>query len=121
MGAFIMRTMARLSRALALLGLFCATLFIGTEAARRGTSLRSLNAKRLEASKRWEFSARGRNGVSNVRRATDTSPPSRVKNITFTNPKASGAYARVHTLPHLLVSCASRVLREWYDHPRGQL
>jgi len=113
--------MAHLSRALPLLGLFCATLFIGTEAARRGTSLRSLNAKRLEASKRWEVSARGRTGVGDARRATDTSPPSRVKNITFTNPKASGACARVHTLPHLLVSCASRVLREWCDHPPGQL
>jgi hypothetical protein len=55
------------------------------------------------------------------RRATDTSPPSRVKNITFTNPKASGAYARVHALPRLFVSCASRVLREWRDHTPSQL
>src|SRR5260370_26532542 len=113
--------MAHLSRALPLLGLFCATLFIGTEAARRGTSLRSLNAKRLEASKRWEVSARGRTGVGDARRAPDTSPPSREKNITSTNPKASGAHTRVHTLPHLLVSCAPRLLPECTDHPQDQL
>jgi hypothetical protein len=106
--------MARLTRALALLSLLGLTLFVGTAA---GTidPFRSLNAKRLEALKRWEHSARGRNGAGDSRRATDTSPPSRVKNITFTNPKASGAYARVLALPRLFVSCASRVLREWRD------
>jgi hypothetical protein len=86
--------MARLSRALALLSLLGGTLFVGTAAHAIDPSLRSLNAKRLEAAKRWEYSARGRNGAGDLRRATDTSPPSRVKNITFTNPKASSAYSR---------------------------
>ena len=93
--------MARLSRALALLGLLGGTLFVETAARTADPSLRSLNVKRLEAVKRWEYSARGRNGAGEPRRATDASPPSRVKNITFTNPKASGAYARVHALPRL--------------------
>jgi hypothetical protein len=118
------RTMARLSRALALLSLLGGTLFVGTAARTVGPSLRSLNAKRLEAAKRWEHSARGRNGAArggDTSRATDTSPASRVKNITFTNPKASGAYARVYALPRLFVSRASRVLREWRDHTPSQL
>jgi len=50
----------------------------------------------LEAVERGETSAR-QAGVDNARRATETSTPSGVKNITFSNPKASGAYARVHT------------------------
>jgi carboxypeptidase D len=81
--------MARLSHALALLSLLGGTLLVGTAARAFDPSL---SAKRLEAAKRWEYSARGRNGAGNPRRATDTSP--KVKNITFTNPKASGAYAR---------------------------
>jgi hypothetical protein len=101
MSISIVRTMARLSRALALLSLLGATLFVGTAARAFDPSSGS---KRLEAAKRWEYSARGRNGASNSRRATDTSPPSRVKNITFTNPKASGAHARVHALSRLFVS-----------------
>jgi hypothetical protein len=113
--------MARLSRALALLSLLGGTLFVDTAARVIDLSLRSLNAKRLEAAKRWEYSARGRDGSGDLRRATDTSAPSRVKNITFTNPKASGAYARVHVLPRLFVSCTSRVLREWRDHTPSQL
>jgi hypothetical protein len=96
--------MARLSRALALLSLLGAALLVGTTARVIDPSSRSLNAKRLEAAKRWEYSARGRIGAGNSRRATDTSPPSRVKNITFTNPKASGAHARVHALSRLFVS-----------------
>jgi carboxypeptidase D len=104
--------MARLSRALALLILLGGTLFVGTAARTFDPSLRSLNAKRLEAAKRWEHSARGRNGAGDFRRATDISPPSRVKNITFTNPKASGAYATgwVSPLPVFL----SHVLLEFY-------
>ena len=92
-----MHIMARLSRVLTLLSLLCGTLF-GTlffgRVAARDTSLRFLNAKRLEAAKRWEVSAHGRRGANDLRRATDTSPPSRVKNITFNDPKASGACAR---------------------------
>jgi carboxypeptidase D len=110
MSASIVRTMARLSRALALLTLLGGTLFVGTVARIIDPSLRSLNAKRLEPAKRWEYSARGRNGAGDPRRAADISPPSRVKNITFTNPKASGAYVRVHVLPLFL----SHVLLEFY-------
>ena len=113
--------MARLSRALALLSLLGGTLFVGTAAGAFDPSSRSLNAKRLEAAKRWESSARGRNGAGNSRRATDTSPPSRVKNITFANPEASGGCARVHALPRRFASCVSRVLREWRDHTPSQL
>ena len=84
--------MARLSRALSLLSLLCGTLFVGTAARATDRSLRSL--KRLEEAKRREFSAYSRGGASDLRRHTDTSS-TRVKNITFTNTKASGAYARV--------------------------
>ncbi len=105
-GASIVHIMARLSRVLTLLSLLCGTLF-GTlffgRVAARDTSLRFLNAKRLEAAKRWEVSAHSRRGANDPRRAADTSPPSRVKNITFNNPEASGACARFHTLPHLRV------------------
>jgi hypothetical protein len=83
--------MARLSRALALLSLLGGTLFVGTAARGIDSSLRSLNAKRLEAVGRSGYSAHGQSSAGEPRRATDTSPPSRVKNITFTNPKASGA------------------------------
>ena len=91
----VVRTMARLSYALALFSLLSGMLLRGPVAA-RDTSLRSLNAKRLEAAKHRGLSARGRNG--SVRRATDTSSPPREKNITFSNPNASRAYARAHTL-----------------------
>ena len=115
----IVPTMIRLSHALALLSLLCGSLFWGPVAA-RDTSLMHLNAKRLEAAKRWESSARGRNGASDARRrAADTSGPSSVKNITFSNPKASGALSQQGS--PLLVSCASRVLREWRGHSSGQL
>ena len=116
------RLMARLSRALVLLSLLGGTLFVGTAAAARATdpSLRSL--KRLDAVKRWEYSARGRNGPSaDPRRSTETSTPSRVKNITFTNTRASGEYAWARTLPRLFVSRASRVLRKWRNHTPSQL
>ena len=91
----VVRTMARLSYALALFSLLSGILLRGPVAA-RDTFLRSLNAKRLEAAKQWGLSARDRNG--GARRATDTSSPPRVKNITFSNPNASRAYARAHTL-----------------------
>jgi carboxypeptidase D len=97
--------MIRLLHALVLVSLLCGPLFSEPVAA-RDTSPRSLNTKRLEAAKRRE-SAHSRNGASNARRATDTSAP---KNITFSNPKASGAYARVHTL---FIS-SSHALSEFY-------
>jgi carboxypeptidase D len=91
--------MTRLSRALALVGLLCGTLFSGPVAvAARDTSVKSLHAKRLEAVKRWELSARGRDSGGNARRATGPAPP-RVKNITFSNPKASGEYATAMLFP----------------------
>ena len=102
--------MARLSLALALLSLLCGTLFAGTAARSADRSSRSL--KRLEAAKRLESSAHSRSGASNQRRATDTSSP-RVKNITFTNTKASGAYARVHAFTRSPV-VLSYVLLEFY-------
>ena len=83
--------MTRLTHALALVGLLCGFLLSAPVAA-RDTSPRFLHDKRLEAQKRWESS---RNSATNARRATDGSAPPRVKNITFTNPKASGAYARI--------------------------
>jgi hypothetical protein len=83
--------MIRLGKALTLVSLLCATIFSGPVVAWH-SSLKSLSAKRLEAVKRLETSAR-RAGVGNARRATETSTSSGVKNITFSNPKASGTYA----------------------------
>jgi hypothetical protein len=108
----VVRTMTRLSYALALFSLLSGMLLGGPVAA-RDTSVRSLNAKRLEAAKHWGLSARGQNG--GARRAADTSSPPRVKNITFSNPKASRAYARAHAL--LSSSHAVfRVLRKWRNY-----
>lgn len=83
-----------LGKALTLLSLLCATILSGPVVAWHPLP-RSLSAERLEAVKRGETSAR-RAGVDNARRAAEASTPSGVKNITFSNPKASGAYARVH-------------------------
>jgi carboxypeptidase D len=66
--------------------------------AARDTSLR---AKRLEVAKHWESSVRSRNSANNVRRATDTSAPPRVKNITFSNPKASEFWVNGATIPEV--------------------
>jgi carboxypeptidase D len=86
--------MTRLTPAFALVSLLCGLLFWGPVAA-RDTSPRFLNAKRLEAVKRWEPAARGRNRVRGTRHDTDGTTPLRVKNITFTNPEASSVYATV--------------------------
>jgi hypothetical protein len=86
--------MIRLGKTLTLVSLLCATIFLGPVVAWH-PSLRSLSAKRLEAVKLRETSAR-RAGAGNARRATETSTPSGVKNITFSNPKASGAHVMVH-------------------------
>ena len=107
----VVQTMTHLSYALVLFSLLFGIYSWGPVAAvaARDTSLRSLNAKRLEVAKHWELSARGRNGDA-ARRAADTSTASRVKNITFSNPRASRAYASVHVL--LLRS--SHALSEFY-------
>ena len=87
--------MTRLAKALTLVSLLYATIFSGPVAARY-PSPHSLNEKRIEAVKRLMTSAR-QTGVGNhARRAASTSTLSEVKNITFRNPKASGAFARVH-------------------------
>jgi carboxypeptidase D len=82
--------MTRLTHTLALVGLLCGILFPGPfRAAARDTSPGFLSAKRLEAVKRWDPSGGRRNRDGGMRRDTDHAAP-RVKNITFTNPKASG-------------------------------
>ncbi len=88
-GVYCLRVMARLTRTLALVGLLYAALFAAEPVAARDTSVGYLNTKRHEAVKRWELSARGPNSAGNARRSTDTPAPPRVKNITFSNPKAS--------------------------------
>ena len=95
--------MIRLTCALALVSLLCCATFSESVAARDShASLRSLGSKRrLEAVKRLESSPGRRSRAS---RAGDTSASPGVKNITFTNPKASGAYAALCIL--LSISCA---------------
>lgn len=86
------RTMARLgNRSLALLSFLIGALFVwSARATHPQSSLRP--SKRLEAAKRWEYSARTRNGESHPRRSGESgAAPPRVQNITFTNPKAEGA------------------------------
>jgi hypothetical protein len=87
------RTMIRLGKVLTLVSLLCATIFSGTVVAWY-PSRESLSTKRLEAVKRLEASVHQAR-AGNARLATETSTTSGVKNITFSNPKASGAYARV--------------------------
>ena len=84
--------MIRLGKALTLVSLLCATIFSGHVVADYPPSLESLSARRLEAMKRLETSAR-RAGTGDARRDTQTSTP-QVKNITFSNPKASRAFTR---------------------------
>jgi carboxypeptidase D len=101
--------MIRLCHALVLVSLLYGTLFKFLEpVAARDNSLRSLNTKRFEAMKRRE-SSHSRNVASHARRATDTSAP-QVKNISFSNPKASGAYAT----DHAFVYSSSHALSEFY-------
>ncbi|KAI0269344.1 hypothetical protein BC834DRAFT_967969 [Gloeopeniophorella convolvens] len=94
--------MARLSRALALAGLLCGALFAEPVAARSLSSVSPtvINAKRREALKRWELAARGPD-AGNARRDEDKVAPPRVKNITFTNPKASQFYVDGTTIPEV--------------------
>jgi hypothetical protein len=60
--------------------LLFAALFVAKPGAARDNSARHLNRRRHEAAKRWELSARAPNTA-----------PEGVKNITFSNPKASRA------------------------------
>jgi hypothetical protein len=82
----------RLRNTFTLLGLLC------------GVLVSSLNAKRLEGVKRWEPSARGPSAEGEARRAMDTAAPPRVKNITFSNPKASRTCARLGELASLCLT-----------------
>ena len=72
-----------MTRFATLFGLLLAALFVAAPVAARDTSASILNKRRHEAAKRWEssweLSARGSNST--------VSPG--VKNITFSNPKAS--------------------------------
>ena len=88
-----MRTMARL--VLALVSSLCGVLFLAPFAVARYASSKSLNARRLEAIHRWESSARDRTREDKERRATYAPAPARVKNITFSNPKAARACAEI--------------------------
>ena len=86
--------MNRLGKAFTLVSLLCATIFSGPVAAWR-PSLKSLNMKHFEAVKRGETFAR-RAGPGIAPSVTETSTPSGVRNITFSNPKAFGVYTVVH-------------------------
>jgi hypothetical protein len=105
----IVRTMIRLGKALTLVSLLCATI-LSVPVVAWYPSPGSLNAKRLEAVKHRETSAR-RAAAGNARRATSST----VQNITFSNPKASGAFARVHVHASFVnfFLIAFRVLRGW--------
>ena len=81
----------RLSHPLTLVGLLCGVLV---------TSPRLLNARQLNGMRHWELPGRGTSTEGEERRDTDAAPP-RVKNITFSNPKASRAYARLEELASL--------------------
>lgn len=69
--------------------LLFAALFVAEPGAASDKSARHLNRRRHEAVKRWELSARAPNGTA----------PAGVKNITFSNPKASQFYVDGSTIP----------------------
>jgi hypothetical protein len=85
----------RLSHTLTLITLLCGMLVAENVAALVDPGV--LHAKRLEALKPWEPSSRSPSSEGEARRAADTAAPSRVKNITFSNQKASRAYIRLGT------------------------
>ncbi|KAI9448384.1 alpha/beta-hydrolase [Lactarius indigo] len=87
----------RLTHTLTLVGLLCGVLSAGPVAARI-TPPKLLSAKHLEAVK---LSTRGPNAQGEARRATDTAAPPRVKNITFSNPKASQFFVDGTTIPEV--------------------
>ncbi|KAH9045770.1 alpha/beta-hydrolase [Lactarius pseudohatsudake] len=86
----------RLTHTLALAGLLCGVLSPWPVIARI-TSPNLLNVKRLEAVK---LSSRGPNAEGGARRATEAAPP-KVKNITFSNPKASQFFVDGTTIPEV--------------------
>lgn len=90
--------MTRPSCILALVGSLCGALFLASFVVARDTSPKPLSARRLEAMQRWESSTRDRTGEDKARRAADGPAPARVKNITFSNPKAARACATVESL-----------------------
>jgi len=89
--------MARLL--LVLVSSLCGVLFFAPFAVALDTSSNYLNARRLEAIRRWEISARDRTGEDKARRATYAPAPARVKNITFSNPKVAHFYVDGTTIP----------------------
>ena len=99
--------MIRLGKAVTLVSLLCATIFSGPVVAWHPAhhSSKSLSEKRLEAVKRRETSARQAGARNHARRATEASTSSGVKNITFSNPMASGAFCQG---PH--------VVRRFFSH-----
>ncbi|KAF8271692.1 Alpha/Beta hydrolase protein [Lactarius quietus] len=88
----------RLTRTLALVALHCGVL-IAEPVAARVTSPGDLNAKRLEAMKRWGASARGPSTRDEARRSTDTGAPPWVQNISFSNSEASQFFVDGTTIP----------------------
>lgn len=97
--------MVRLGCMLTLVSSLCGVLFLAPFVVARDTSSKSLSARRLEAVHRWELSARDRTGEDKARRATDAPAPPRVKNITFSNAKATRAYTGIESLcvAHLML------------------
>ncbi|KAI9448385.1 alpha/beta-hydrolase [Lactarius indigo] len=87
----------RLTHTLALVSLLCGVLSAGPVTA-RVTSPKLLNAKHLEAVER---PACVLNTQGEARPATDTVAPARVKNITFSNPKASQFFVDGTTIPEV--------------------
>ncbi|KAH9065161.1 alpha/beta-hydrolase [Lactarius deliciosus] len=88
----------RHTRTFALVGLLCRILFAKPVTA-RVTFPGVLNAKRFEAGRHRELSARGPIVQGDTRRATGTAASLRVKNITFSNPKASQFFVNGTTIP----------------------
>jgi hypothetical protein len=102
----------RLTHTLTLVVLLCGVLVAETVAVRVDPG--TLHTKRLEGVKRLDHSARSPSPGGEARRAADTAAPPRVKNITFTNQKASRAYVRLGTC--VVVSHVFRVLRGRHDN-----
>lgn len=114
--------MIRLGEAVTLVSLLWATIFSGPVVARHH-SPKALGEKRLEALERWETSARQVGAGNHTRLARRASTSSGVQNITFSNPLASRAYARVHASFAFFIYLifAFRVLRGWYKDSRSEL
>lgn len=90
--SYLRCAMAPLSflRALTLASVLCAV-FLSDVAALKQVKPHDINAKRHAAAKRFEPARRGPDWEGHLKRRA-AGQASTVKNITFTNPKASGAY-----------------------------